>query len=114
MQFILTGFNEIQGARIFRFEGVAADRSRTAYTVATDLAMSRQYGIRLQELPLLCRSVLEEGYERSTDHALNYGEAEMRRHAESVAERARAASNRRPPKRTPPENAGSAWREPTH
>lgn len=113
MQFVLTGFNEIQGARVFAFEGVASDRSRTPYTVTTNLAMSRQYGIRLQELPLLCRSILEQAYADSDEHTFNYAEADMRQYAESAAARAAAARARKPPKRPLTENTGSAWREPT-
>ncbi|WP_321474199.1 hypothetical protein [uncultured Paludibaculum sp.] len=113
MQFVLTGFNEVQGSRVFAFEGVAADRSRTPYTVTTNLAMSRQYGIRLQELPLLCRSVLEQGYEATEDHAFHYAEADMSRYAECAAARLDAAHRRKAPRRPLTDHAGEAWRNPT-
>ncbi|MBN9657995.1 MAG: hypothetical protein J0H49_07440 [Acidobacteria bacterium] len=113
MQFVLTGFKETLGARVFQFEGVAADRSRTPYSVTTNLAMSRQYGIRLQELPLLCRSVLEQGYETTTNHAFTYAEADMSRYAECAAARAEAAHRRKAPRRPLTDHVGAAWRGPS-
>ena len=59
MQYILTGFTHDMGFRVFAFEGVGEDRVRTEYRVKADLALIRRYGIRVQELPLLCRAVLE-------------------------------------------------------
>lgn len=59
MQFILRGFSQVVALRVFAFEGIAADRTRALFTVSADLALARRYRIRLQELPLLCRSVLE-------------------------------------------------------
>lgn len=57
MQYILSGFTQDMGFRVFRFEGVAVDRprTRTVFTVRADLALIRRYGIQIQELPLLCR-----------------------------------------------------------
>ena len=71
MQFTLTGFSQVKEFRVFTFEGVAADRSRSAFTVRTDLALARQYAIRIQELPLLCRAVLER-HEGDQIHALTF------------------------------------------
>jgi len=51
MQFVLKGFSEDMGFRIFAFDGIAADRTHVKYTVKDDLALTRNYGIRLQELP---------------------------------------------------------------
>ena len=52
MQFILTGFTQEAGFRVFTFESLAADRTRTKFTVKTDLSLIRNYGIQVQELPL--------------------------------------------------------------
>jgi hypothetical protein len=57
MQFVLTGFTQDLGCRVFAFDGIAVDRIRTAFTVRADMALIRRYGIQIQELPLLCRSV---------------------------------------------------------
>jgi hypothetical protein len=94
MQFLLTGFHEKSGFRVFEFEGVSANRERTAFTVQADLTLARRYGITLQELPLLCRSVLdrlEEGYAGSV---FTFSEDEMRSRA--LAQAARRLAERRP------------------
>ena len=59
MQFVLTGFTQDLGFRVFAFEGIGADRIRTKFTVKAELALIRNYGIRIQELPLLCRGLLD-------------------------------------------------------
>ena len=59
MQFVLVGFSSDLGFRVFSFEGIAEDRTRTRFAVRTDLALIRNYGIRVQELPILCRGLLE-------------------------------------------------------
>jgi len=99
MQFVLTGFTQETGFRVFAFEGIAADRTRTAFTVKTDLDLSRRYGIRVQELPLLCRGLLEQremsqddcGGQRNT---MTFTEEGMRLHADNCAA-ARDAAKRR-------------------
>lgn len=113
MQFVLKGFSEVMGCRIFAFEGVDVDRSRTEYTVKTDLALSRKYGIRLQELPLLCRSLLERLEAGEAKRAFTYTERDMGEFANIEAARVEAARKRKPPRR--PANAnqlGASWRGP--
>ncbi len=73
MQFTLLGFKQDTVYRVFSFECLADDRTKSAHTIRVDLALSRKHGIRLQELPLLCRSALEqelkaEGTELRTFH----------------------------------------------
>jgi len=123
MQFILTGFTQDIGFRVFAFEGVAVGQIRTVFTVRADLALSRRYGIAMQELPLLCRSLLDrqdESAENDTSdessldkHALTFSEEEMRACADKRAsDRALAALKRKTPRRPVVENAGAAWRGP--
>jgi hypothetical protein len=123
MQFILTGFTQDIGFRVFAFEGVAVGQIRTVFTVRADLALSRRYGIAMQELPLLCRSLLDrqdESTENETSdepaldkHALTFSEEEMRACADKRAsDRALAALKRKTPRRPVVENAGAAWRGP--
>ncbi len=110
MQFVLRGFSHAMGCRVFAFEGIAADRKRAMFTVRADLALTRRYGIHLQELPLLCRAVLEQCHEGREDRAFLYSEESMRLHAEDVAARAEAARQRRAPRRVSGEHVGAAWR----
>ncbi len=113
MQFVLTGFTQDLGCRVFAFEGIAVDRIRTPFTVRADLALTRRYGIQIQELPLLCRSVLERRDEASEAQAFTFTEEEMRSWATArAAAKDEAAHKRRPPRRPSPEGLGAAWRVP--
>jgi hypothetical protein len=113
MQFILTGFTQDREFRVFAFEGIAADRVRTVFTVRADLALSRTYGIRLQELPLMCRGILEHREEGEERNALTFTEEAMQLHATNCsAARALAAQKKRTPRRPASENNGAAWRSP--
>jgi hypothetical protein len=112
MQFLLTGFSEVMGFRVFAFERIAEDRTRTPYTVKTDLALTRRYGIRLQELPLLCRAVLERCHEGEEKRAFAYAEEDMRLYADCAAAREEAAKHRKPMRRPATDHVGSAWRGP--
>ncbi len=87
MQFILTGFNQDITFRTFAFEGIAADRTRSDFTVKVELALMRKYSIRVQELPLLCRLLLERGEESEPMHTLTFSEEDMRVHASAQAAR---------------------------
>src|ERR1700722_2424957 len=102
MQFILTGFTQDTGFRVFAFEGVAVGQIRTVFTGRADLALSRRYGIAMQELPLLCRSLLdrqeENGEPVTEQHALTFSEEQMRACADKrAADRASAALKRKAP-----------------
>jgi hypothetical protein len=98
MQFTLMGFHQETAFRVFAFTGVAEDRSRTSFTVRADLALSRRYGIQLQELPLLCVALLERS--EHADLNIIFTEDDMRLHASdrSVAkeEAERRRASRRP------------------
>jgi len=113
MQFVLTGFTQDNGFRVFAFERLGEDRVRSKFTVRADLALIRRYGIRIQELPLMCRAILERREEGEENRALTFTEDEMCRHAkDSVAARDAAAQKRKPPRRPPNANLGAAWRDP--
>lgn len=105
MQFILTGFTPDSGFRVFAFEGVDADRTRTEFTVRIDLALILRYGIRLQELPVLCRELLEQRGEGQKVRTLTFTEEEMSIHADKCTavkdEAARKKAARRPPTARP-------------
>jgi hypothetical protein len=109
MQFVLVGFTQDAGFRVFAFEGIGEDRTRTKFTVRADLGLIRGYEIRVQELPLLCRGLLErvtqtaiESSGQDTDqaaasqeHTWIYTEEEMRLHASGCAEVRDAAQRKK-------------------
>ena len=114
MQFVLTTFTQDMGFRVFAFERIDDDRIRTTCSVRVDLALIRTYGIRMQELPLLCRSLLERRDAASLTHVLTFTEEDMSVYSKDCASaREAAAQKRKPPRRPPSENTGSAWRVPT-
>ena len=84
MRYLLTGFTHDTGVRIFAFEGVAADRDRTEYRVRADLALARKHGIQMQELPLLCRGVLEQRLEGDDQRAFTFTDDDMTLHSNLV------------------------------
>jgi hypothetical protein len=120
MTFILTGFRQDLGFRVFAFERTEAARTRIEFTVRADLGLLRRYDIRVQELPLLCRSLLErqEAVEaqraprpdRAETRALTFTEDEMRACANDRAAKTEAARKRKPPRRPAGESPGAAWR----
>jgi hypothetical protein len=96
MQFIITGFTQDREFRVYAFEGITPNRVRIPFTVRADLALSRRYGIRQQELPLMCRAVLEERQEGDRENALTFSEEAMRLHeANCIAARALAAQKKK-------------------
>ena len=113
MQFILTGFTQELGFRVFAFERLGEDRVRTRCTVKADLVLVRRYGIRLQELPLMCRGILERGDVAAVTPTMIFSEEQMRDCAnERAAAKESAAHKRKPPKRPVVENPGAGWRGP--
>ena len=115
MQFILSGFRQEMGCRVYVFERVQADRIRTAFTVRADLSLIRTYAIPMQELPLLCRSLLERRAGDGNSRALIFTEEEMSVYAsDRTAARLAAAQKRKPPRKPANQNLGAAWRGPVH
>jgi hypothetical protein len=113
MQYVLTGFTQELGFRVFAFEGIGEDRLRTKFTVKADLSLIRRYGIRLQELPLMCRGLLDRRTGAEEIRTLIFTEDEMSLYERnSLAAREAAAQKRKPPRRPPSENIGAAWRAP--
>lgn len=93
MQYVLAGFTQDTGFRVFSFERVADDWARTPYSVKADLALARKYRIPMQELPLLCRGVLERHSEDDDARAFTLTEEDMTVQADLV--RAAIEANKR-------------------
>jgi hypothetical protein len=110
MNFILTGFTQDTGFRVFAFQGIGANGARLEYTVKADLGLTRTYGIRLQELPLLCRGVLERLAEGAEARTATFTEDGMRLHADNRAAERDAAKKKRPPPRPPTVPVATGWR----
>lgn len=110
MRYILIGFTEDIGFRVYEFQGIDEDRKRTPYMVRADLALARRYGIHLQELPLLCRGLLEMQHADET-RILTLSEVQMCDYASDCAtERNTAAYKKSPRRKAPVNNIGVAWR----
>ena len=112
MQFILTGFTPDAGGRVFAFQGIAADQKRTEYTVTADLSVIRLYGILVQELPLLCRALLESRHEAGLDdRALVLTEADMRVQADNRSAIRAEVDRKKSLRKTPPRRPGTSTME---
>ena len=102
MQNSLVGFTHDKGFRVFSFDRLGADRIPTRCTVRADLALTRAYGIQVQELPLLCRALLERCEDGHGIRTLTFAESDMRVCAdERAAIRKQVASRKRKPWRRP-------------
>ncbi len=116
MQITLLGFKQDTSFRVFSFECMADDRTKTAHTIRVDLALSRKHGIALQELPVLCRSALEQNLKAGqTDLSTStFTESEMLLHARVAAEaRESALLKKKAPRRRPlpsTVDTGNGWR----
>jgi hypothetical protein len=109
-QFVLTGFSQTAGIRIYAFEGVL-DRQRSGYSVSVNLALIPVYGIRIQDLPLLCRELLEQRLEPEEPTDMVFTEDAMRLHAgRAAAARQEAEQRKKAPRRPINANPGAGWR----
>ena len=111
MQFILRGFTQELGFRVFAIERLGEDHARTRCTVKADLVLVRRYGIRLQELPLMCRGLLEERADAAeVTPTIIFSEEQMRVCANERAAEKDSAHKRKPPRGPSGETPGAAWR----
>jgi hypothetical protein len=109
-QFMFAGFTQTAGIRTYAYESVGAT-VRMNYTVEVNLALLPVYGIRIQDLPLLCRELLLQRMEPDDTAACIFTEPQMRIHAEKLAiARTEAAQKRKPARHLAVANPGSAWR----
>ena len=109
-QFFLTGFAQAAGIRTYAFQG-RIDASRIDCTVEVDLALIPGYGIRIQELPLLCRELLQQQTQPDEISAVVFTEQRMRSHAEKLAAARREAEDKKKqPKHLATADAEIAWR----
>ena len=74
MDFLLRGFNQISDVRQYAFQSAGAASEN--FTVRADLNLVRKHKIPMQELPLLCRRLLEDAGALKS-HALVFTEDAM-------------------------------------
>lgn len=110
MRFVLTGFTQENGYRVFAFEGIDSAQKRSPFIVRADLALVRSYGIHVQELPLLCRRMLDECDEADETRTFIFAEEKMRDYATTCAASRDAANRKRywPPRKTATESADAS------
>jgi hypothetical protein len=107
-QFFLTGFSQAAGIRTYAFQG-RIDATRSDYTVEVDLALIPGFGIRIQDLPLLCRELLQQRTQPDEISALVLTEQRMRSHAEKLAiARQEAEHRKKQPKHLANANANTS------
>ena len=97
---------------MFTFERLGEDRVRTQCTVKADLTIARNYGIQIQELPLLCRGLLERREDGNETASLTFTEEDIRVYAKRA--RRCESTGRQQEKATTPachreSRGGMAW-----
>lgn len=111
MQYVLTGFRQTLAVRHYAFQAIGADRTRSEVIVDADMDLVRKYSIPVQELPLLCRRLLEGTNDESSRQGLVFSERDMMRYAEDRASAEQEAAAKRRKHRVPlAAKAGQAWR----
>jgi hypothetical protein len=108
-QFLLSGFTQTASIRIYAFEG-RLDAARVDCTVEVDLALIPRYGIRIQDLPLLCRGLLQQGGWPDEMHAVVFTEQQMRSHVETLAMARVEAEHKKKPRHLASADAATDWR----
>ena len=108
----MTGFSKIEESRVFPSHGSGKARTRHPFWVRPNLALTRRYGIPVQDLPLLCRNVLEQRDDSITDRIFTFTEAEMSRQRQVVKANQEKAAQKRSAVRRRPANTelGASWR----
>ena len=97
MDFVLIGFSQAAGVRRFSFNRIEADRSRTPFTITADLRMLRTVGITVQELPLMCRRLLESTSGEGESRVIEFTEQQLRNHAAETAALSKPRTKNKPP-----------------
>lgn len=108
VDYVLAGFRQLEHTRQYYFDAINEDHERKRISVSANVELARKYGISLQELPLLCRRLLEK---QSNATSIDFTESEMVLFAEKRAAEANAAMIHRRPRRPASNVTGQAWRD---
>ena len=107
-QFLLTGFTQAAGIRTYAFEGRVGTQ-RIDCTVEVDLALIPGYRIQIQELPLLCRDLLQQTEQPTESRFMVFTEQQMRSHAGKLALAREEAERRKKHRQLPGATVGTGW-----
>jgi hypothetical protein len=108
VEFVLAGFRQFEAVRQFYFDAVGADRTRRRVSVDADLDLVRRYRIPVQELPLLCRRLLDA---RAKAESITFTESDIAQYSRERTAASKALLDRRRAHRPPSSNrVGQAWR----
>lgn len=101
--FVLSGFHQEDGIRYYIFQRPDGGGDSIEFTVDADVTLLRKYGIVLQELPLLCRHLLEKQEAGSLARTVTFSEDLMKEQADQRAAVKQAAQQKKKVyhKRTP-------------
>jgi len=108
MPIVLAGTRTFDNIRKYYFDVIGEDRSRQQVTVGADLDLIRRYRIPLQELPLLCRRLLEGHAKIET---IMFTESDMAQYDRERTAEANALLHKRQARRAQvSDRTGLAWR----
>jgi len=93
--FILTGFRQTNGIRYYVYQGHHDDGSSSEFTVDAEVRLLQKHGIGLQELPLLCRRLLEKQNPDVSLRAVTFTEDLMKEQADQRAALKKAAQDKK-------------------
>jgi hypothetical protein len=114
VEFVLAGFSHDHNIRTYTFQAIAADRTHRLITVGADMDLIRKHRIPLQELPLLCRRLLEGNIETPDSDALMFTEKDMIGYAQDRSTAAEAAAQKRRAHPIPVPNRTARQGDPDH
>ena len=96
MDYVLMTFRQRNNVRQYAFQGTTVDKQRVEFIVDVDLALVLKHGIPMQEIPLLCRRLLEEKPVSEQARKVNFTQAQMQDYAaRRDAAKKEAAARRR-------------------
>ena len=108
VEFVLTGFSQENNIRRYTFQALPTGNhkpvpgsTKKEWTVSADLSLMRKHKIPLQELPLLCKRVVEAQAEQTKEEALTFSERDMLGYASNRSAAELAAEVKKRARRMP-------------
>jgi hypothetical protein len=121
VEFVLTGFSQENNIRRYTFQALPAGNSKPVatnkkeWTVSADLSLMRKHKIPLQELPLLCKRLVEAQADQAKEDTLMFTERDMLGYASNRTAAELAAEVKKRARRMPSSSrVGMAWRTAPH